>query len=67
MQIIKQFTIDRFGVKYFESDKYKGTRYGASFKPDPKQVLEYRVYCKNETVLLENVLYRLKTGSWKKD
>lgn len=65
---MKQFLSEKYNIVWGNNPEklkqYKAKR-GATFKPNPKYSTTYGIYAKNEWYLVENVLFRIKSGDWK--
>ena len=65
---VKQFLSEKYNIVWVNnSEKLKQykAKCEATFKPNPKYSTTYGIYAKNEWYLVENVLFRIKSGDWK--
>ena len=65
---VKQLLSEKYNIVWDnnpEKLKQYKAKYGTTFKPNPKYSTTYGIYAKNEWYLVENVLFRIKSGDWK--
>lgn len=68
IELLKQFITETYHVEWITNPdmfrQYKA-KCGAKFIPNPKYSTYYAIYTKDELYLVENVLFRIKSGDWK--
>lgn len=70
IELLKQFITEKFFVEWLnEPEKFKQykAKCGAKFTPNPEYSTYYCIYAKDWLYLIETVLFRIKSGDWKRE